>query len=149
MSDGQLELDTRPSGIVVTRAFAKFLLKLDILFSDKKMMQNQFQATKSFTVLIKLLRDRTSFLDEIRGGIKLKSKSTALLICSSIFFAISGAIIGSFHSWEQAISSAIKLPALYLITLLICFPTLYFLTCCLVHARRLDSILPCSLRLSP
>jgi hypothetical protein len=126
MSDGQLELDTLPSGIVVTSAFAKFLLKLDILFSDKKMMQNQFQATKSFTVLIKLLRDRTSFLDEIRGGIKLKSKSTALLICSSIFFAISGAIIGSFHSWEQAISSAIKLPALYLITLLICFPTLYF-----------------------
>lgn len=90
------------------------------------MVQNQFQATKSFTVLIGLLRDRTSFLEEIRSGIKLKTKSTALLICSSIFFAVYGAIIGSFHSWEQALSSAVKLPALYIITLLICFPTLYF-----------------------
>lgn len=90
------------------------------------MIQNQFQATKYFTILIGFLQDRLSFLEEIRLGIKLKSKSTALLICSSMFFAIYGAIIGAFHSWEQAISSAVKLPALYLITLLICFPTLYF-----------------------
>ncbi len=90
------------------------------------MIQRQFQVTKSFSVLIGLLRDRASFLEEIRSGIQLKSKITALLICSSIFFAIYGAIIGSFHSWAQALSSAVKLPALYLITLIICFPTLYF-----------------------
>jgi len=64
------------------------------------MIQDQFQATRYFSVLIGLLGDRTSFLEEIRSGIKLKSKSTALLICSSIFFAVYGAIIGSFHSWE-------------------------------------------------
>ncbi len=90
------------------------------------MIERQFQATKSFNVLIGLLRDRTLFLEEIRSGIKLKSKSTALLICSSIFFAVYGGIVGSFHSWAQALSSAVKLPALYLITLIICFPTLYF-----------------------
>ena len=89
-------------------------------------MQRQFQATRHFSVLIGLLQDRTSFLEEIRSGVKLKSKSTALLSCSSIFFAIYGAIIGSFNGWEQALSSGVKLPALYLITLIICFPTLYF-----------------------
>jgi hypothetical protein len=90
------------------------------------MIQRQFQATRSFNVLIGLLRDRSAFLEEIRAGINLESKNTALLLCSSIFFAIYGAIIGSFHGWMQALSSAVKLPALYLITLIICFPTLYF-----------------------
>ncbi len=60
------------------------------------MMQRQSQATKSFSVLIGLLRDRAAFLEEICSGVKLKSKSTALLICSSLFFALYGAIIGSF-----------------------------------------------------
>ncbi|HEY9634727.1 MAG TPA: actin-binding WH2 domain-containing protein [Coleofasciculaceae cyanobacterium] len=90
------------------------------------MIQRQFQGTRYFSVLIGLLRDRSSFLEEIRSGIQLKSKTTALLICSSIFFAIYGAIIGASHSWMQALSSAFKLPCLYLITLIICFPTLYF-----------------------
>jgi len=79
-----------------------------------------------FSVLIDLLRDRNNFLDEIRHGAKLESKIFALLISSSIFFAIYGAIIGSSNSWLQALTSAVKLPALYLITLIICLPTLYF-----------------------
>lgn len=90
------------------------------------MSKRQFQGTRYFSVLISLLGDRSLFLEEVRAGIKLEKKNTALFICSSLFFAIYGAIIGSFHSWEQALSSAVKLPALYLITLIICFPTLYF-----------------------
>lgn len=90
------------------------------------MVQRQSQATRYFSTVIELLRDRSLFLAEIGQCIKLDSKITALLICSSIFFATYGGIIGSFNGWEQALSSAIKLPALYLITLIICFPTLYF-----------------------
>ncbi|MBE9125398.1 MULTISPECIES: actin-binding WH2 domain-containing protein [unclassified Coleofasciculus] len=90
------------------------------------MVQRPVQTTRYFTTLIGLLRDRSLFLKEIRQGIKLEGKITALLICSSLFFAVYGAIIGSSHSLLQALSSAIKLPALYLITLIICFPTLYF-----------------------
>lgn len=81
---------------------------------------------KYFTVLITLLRDRTLFLEEIRQGIKIESKIISLLISSSIFFAIYGAIIGANSSLPQVISSAVKLPALYLITLIICLPTLFF-----------------------
>ena len=81
---------------------------------------------KHFSVLIALLRDRKTFLDEIRRNNKVESKIASLLIASSIFFAIYGAIIGSSSTWLQVISSAIKLPALYLITLSICLPALFF-----------------------
>ncbi|GAB4142101.1 MAG: hypothetical protein Fur0046_18410 [Cyanobacteria bacterium J069] len=81
---------------------------------------------KHFAVLLSLLRDRPDFIDDIRRNIKVERKSVSLLISSCIFFAIYGAIIGSSSSWMQMIASAIKLPALYLITLVICLPTLFF-----------------------
>lgn len=81
---------------------------------------------KPFAVLITLLRDRKTFLGEIRRDVRVERKITSLLVSSSVFFAIYGAIIGSSSSWLQMIASAIKLPALYLITLIICLPTLFF-----------------------
>lgn len=81
----------------------------------------------SFNVLMQLLRDRTTFLTEIENNKYIDKKIVALLISSSIFMALYGAIIGSTHGGLQIISSALKLPALYLLTLLICLPTLYFM----------------------
>jgi hypothetical protein len=77
------------------------------------------------SVFIELLKDRKTFLNEIHSKTQLKTKISSLLICSFICFALYGAIIGAFSSPQQAISSAIKLPALYLITLTICIPALY------------------------
>jgi hypothetical protein len=48
-----------------------------------------------------------------------------MLISSLTFFALYGAVMGSTHSVWQALSSAIKLPVLFLATLFICAPTLY------------------------
>lgn len=79
----------------------------------------------SFSVLIALLQDRNQFLQEILKGVKLQSKIIALLFASAIFFGIYGLILGASHSILQSISSFVKLPALYLLTLIICFPTLY------------------------
>lgn len=79
-----------------------------------------------FSVLLQLLRDRQNFLEDVRSGTKLESKIISLLTASSFFFAIYGAIIGAYGGGLQILSSAIKLPALYLLTLLICLPTLYF-----------------------
>lgn len=81
---------------------------------------------KYFSVVMYLLRERKQFLEEIREGVKLKSKIFGLLISSTVFFAIYGAILGASSTWMQCLVSAIKLPALYLLTLIICFPTLYF-----------------------
>nr|WP_253274335.1 actin-binding WH2 domain-containing protein [Myxosarcina sp. GI1] len=68
-----------------------------------------------------------TFLTEIEQNKRIDEKIVSLLITSSIFFALYGAIIGSIQGWLQMLSSAFKLPALYLLTLLICLPTLYFL----------------------
>ncbi|MBW4672749.1 MAG: actin-binding WH2 domain-containing protein [Desmonostoc geniculatum HA4340-LM1] len=90
------------------------------------MLEKQSPRVKQFNVLVNLLRDRQSFLEEIRLGIRLENKISSLFVASSICFAIYGAIIGASHGWAQALSSAIKLPAFYLLTLIICFPTLFF-----------------------
>jgi hypothetical protein len=79
-----------------------------------------------FSVLLRLLRDRSQFLKEVRNSVKLESKIAALLVASSVFFAVYGAILGAYSGGLQIVSSAIKLPALYLLTLIICLPTLYF-----------------------
>ena len=79
-----------------------------------------------FGILMEFLRDRAQFLENIGNGKYLQKYIFALAICSSLFFSIYGGVIGSFSSGLQAIASAIKLPALYLLTLAICLPTLFF-----------------------
>ena len=79
-----------------------------------------------FSVLTWLLSDRDHFLDEVRDRIKLETKIASLLITSSFLLAIYGGIMGLYSGGAQVISSALKLPALYLITLVVCLPTLYF-----------------------
>ncbi|MEM9484349.1 MAG: actin-binding WH2 domain-containing protein [Cyanobacteria bacterium P01_F01_bin.116] len=81
---------------------------------------------KHFAVLIRLLRDRNQFLEDIRKDVKLERKIFSLLVVSCVFLGVYGAIIGSSSSWLQMLASAVKLPALYLLTLGICLPTLYF-----------------------
>ncbi len=80
---------------------------------------------RQFSVMIALLRDRKGFIEQIRLSVRIQDRIIALIISSSIFFAIYGAIIGSFHSPAQALSAAGKLPILYLLSLIICLPPLY------------------------
>lgn len=73
-----------------------------------------------------ILRNRYHFFQEIRDGIELPAKMRAMLVSSLIFFALYGGVMGSTHSLWQSLSSALKLPILFLATLFICAPTLYF-----------------------
>ena len=73
-----------------------------------------------------LLRNRYRFFVEIKDGVGVARKVRAMLVFSFLFFAIFGAVIGSDHSFWQALASAVKLPVLFLITLVVCLPTLYF-----------------------
>ncbi|MBE9039298.1 actin-binding WH2 domain-containing protein [Oscillatoriales cyanobacterium LEGE 11467] len=81
---------------------------------------------ENFSVLIELLKDRDTFLVEIRDKVNLERKILSLLIASSLGFCAYGLIIGASQSGLQALASGIKLPSLYLVTLLICLPTLFF-----------------------
>jgi hypothetical protein len=77
-------------------------------------------------VIETILRNRHHFFIEIRDGVGLNEKMRAMLISSILFLALYGAVLGSTHSLWQTLSSAFKLPLLFLATLLVCSPTLYF-----------------------
>ena len=81
---------------------------------------------EAFTVIEHILRNRKDFFDEIQASDEIVTKIRDMLISSISFFALYGAVMGSSNSAIQALSSAIKLPILFLITLVICLPTLYF-----------------------
>lgn len=79
-----------------------------------------------FTIIEAILRDRAIFFNEIRDDVKLGGKIRAMLISCIGFLAAYGAVMGAAHSPMQAVSSMIKLPMLFLVTLGICTPSLYF-----------------------
>jgi len=81
---------------------------------------------KDLAVIETILRNRYHFFIEIRDGVGLGAKMRAMLISSITFLALYGAVLGSTHSLWQALSSAVKMPILFLATLVICSPTLYF-----------------------
>ncbi len=81
---------------------------------------------KDLAVIETILRNRYYFFNEIRQGINLPEKMRAMLISSIAFLALYGAVMGSTHSLWQALSSAAKLPILFLATLIVCSPMLYF-----------------------
>ena len=81
---------------------------------------------KDLAVIEAILRNRHHFFVEIRDGEGLNEKMRAMLISSLLFLALYGAVLGSTHSLWQTLSSAAKLPILFLATLIVCSPTLYF-----------------------
>ncbi len=55
----------------------------------------------SFNVLMQLLRDRQAFLSEIENNKQLDRKIISLLISSSVFLALYGAILGSSQAFYK------------------------------------------------
>ena len=63
---------------------------------------------------------------EIGQGVDLAAKIRAMTVSGIAFFALYGMVMGSTHSLWQVLSSATKLPLMFLSTLVISLPTLYF-----------------------
>jgi hypothetical protein len=77
-------------------------------------------------IVERIFRNRYLFFSEIREEADLRGKIRALLLSSVVFLAIYGGVMGASHSIPQVFSAAFKLPALFIITLVICTPSLYF-----------------------
>jgi hypothetical protein len=92
----------------------------------------------NLTIIEAILRDRQAFFGEIRQGQDLQAKMRAMLISSIAFLALYGAVLGSTHSLWQALSSAVKLLLLFLATLIVCAPTLYFFNLIFGSNQRLS-----------
>ena len=75
--------------------------------------------------LMELLQDRGRFIGEISAGCNVRKKIENLLGISLCAFAVYGFIMGMSNSFLQSVSSMVKLPLLYLLTTVICFPTFF------------------------
>jgi len=107
----------------------------------KRLDQWSGNLAQDFSVVETILRQRGQFFAEIRQGVGLQEKIRAMLVSSVAFLAAYGAVLGSTHSLLQAFSSAAKLPLLFLVTMLICLPTLYIFSLLFGSNQRLNQVL--------
>lgn len=113
------------------------------LYSNKSLSQKQIGQwsgglSQDFAVVETILRQRQPFFEEIRAGVGVPEKIRAMLVSSMAFLAVYGAVLGSTHSLVQALSSAVKLPLLFLATMLVCLPTLYVFSILFGSNQRLN-----------
>ncbi|MGW3805746.1 hypothetical protein [Micromonospora sp. NPDC005113] len=87
-------------------------------------------------VIERILRDRQGIWQQIVSERDLNALTGRMLASSAIALACYGAVLGAFHSPLMALTSALKLPLLFLVTLAICLPTLYLFN--LVFGARLS-----------
>jgi hypothetical protein len=87
-------------------------------------------------VIERILRDRQGIWQQVVADRGLTRLTGQMMISSMIALACYGAVLGSFHSVLMAVTSAVKLPLLFLVTLAICLPTLYLFN--LVFGARLS-----------
>jgi hypothetical protein len=87
-------------------------------------------------IIERILRDRDSVWRQVVEERNLKPLVTQMLVSSALSLFVYGAVLGASHSFPQAVSSATKLPLLFLATLAICLPTLYLFN--LVFGARLS-----------
>lgn len=79
-----------------------------------------------FAIMPEFLRDPDEFFRAIQRNEDVKSKVITLSLVSLFSFMIYGAMVGLAKEPLQALSSAIKLPILFLSTMIFCLPALYF-----------------------
>jgi hypothetical protein len=87
-------------------------------------------------VIERILRDRHGIWQQIVEDRQLPQLTRQMLVSTGVALAAYGAVLGSFHSVLMALTSAVKLPLLFLCTLAICLPTLYLFN--LVFGARLS-----------
>jgi hypothetical protein len=87
-------------------------------------------------VIERILRDRESIWRQVVEERGLGRLIGSMFLTSVVCLAAYGAVLGASNSLLQAGSSAIKLPLLFLATLIICLPTLYLFN--LIFGARLS-----------
>ena len=111
---------------------------IDQKFFPGPLFKPKLIGAKDWALIDTLLRDRSQFFDEVRRSRGLSEKMRAMLMSSVVALALYGTLLGSTHSLWQSASSAVKLPLLFLATLLICAPVLYILNILLGANQRLS-----------
>lgn len=95
-------------------------------------------STPKSLIVERILRDRDSIWRQVIDERDLGRLIGGMLLTASVCLAAYGAVLGASHSLVQALSSAVKLPLLFLVTLAICLPTLYLFN--LIFGARLGML---------
>ena len=85
-----------------------------------------------FSIMPDFLRDPDAFFHSIQRDENVKSKAISLGLVSLFSFMIYGFMLGLAKSPLQALSSSVKVPVLFLSTMLFCLPALYFFSLALL-----------------
>ena len=85
------------------------------------------------TIVPNFLRDPNAFFESIQREENIKHKVFALAVSSVLFLAIYGFVTGFSQSLLQALSSAAKMPLLFVATMAFCLPALYFFSLALLQ----------------
>ena len=89
----------------------------------------------TFTIIPNFLQDPQKFFQSVQRNQQLKKKAGSLFASTVVFLVIYGLMTGLSHSWQQALSTAIKMPALFLLTLAFTLPALYFFSLALLNVQ--------------
>jgi len=81
--------------------------------------------SNSLTIIPRFLRNPAAFFESIQCG-ENQVASRSLAVSSVLFLAAFGFVLGLSHSLWQALSSAVKMPMLFLATIVFCLPAFYF-----------------------
>lgn len=84
--------------------------------SEKKLFS--FDFLESF-------QNRDTFFEKIMDEQSAGHQLLKHLLMLTIFGAIYGIVMGCYNGWEQAISSGLKVPILFILIILICFPAFF------------------------
>src|SRR5512138_1033808 len=85
-----------------------------------------------FTILPRFLRNPDEFFRSIRDNEEVQAKAITLAVASFLFLMAYGFTVGLMKSPLQGVSSAIKMPILFLSTTAFCLPALYFFSLALL-----------------
>ena len=85
-----------------------------------------------FSIMPDFLRNPDAFFHSIQRDENVKAKALSLGLVSLFSFMIYGFMVGLAKSPLQALSSSVKVPVLFLSTMLFCLPALYFFSLALL-----------------
>lgn len=85
-----------------------------------------------FNIMPNFLRDPDAFFHSIQEDKDVKQKALTLGLASTLYFMAYGFMVGLSKSPVQALSAAVKMPILFLVTMAFCLPALYFFSLALL-----------------
>ncbi|MFZ5878655.1 MAG: hypothetical protein ACOY0R_04745 [Chloroflexota bacterium] len=89
----------------------------------------------AFTIIPQFLKDPRGFHESVQRNENLGEKARSLFISIVVFLFMYGFITGLSHGWMQALSTAVKIPLLFLLTLAFTLPALYFFALALLNVQ--------------